>query len=327
MSCWAWSLPSIYRTLPPAQRNEIRVIDGNRQLFSNSRRAPVPVLIPAHNEESVIGRCLHALLEHAESDEFRVIVVANGCSDNTGEVARRFGVEVLETPVASKTAALNLGEKQVSEEDFPRLYLDADLVLSTESARAMCNALHESEALAVAPKFEFDFAGCSWAVRAYYRVWERMSYFDAGRIAGAYALSKEGRERFGEFPELISDDGYVRMHFAPAERRTLQKHVVVLSVPRHLRDLLRIKIRSKFGTSELRDKHPHLFANENADSSLSALRMLTNPRLWRFGWVYMLVNLAAHQQARRRRYNKNLVWERDTSSRVRLTHSTQNERD
>ena len=35
------------------------------------------IIIPAHNEGSVIGRCLRVLLADAKPDEFDVIVVAN----------------------------------------------------------------------------------------------------------------------------------------------------------------------------------------------------------------------------------------------------------
>ena len=48
----------------------------------------VSFVIPAHNEEAVIGRCLTALLAGARRDELDIIVVCNGCTDRTAEVAR-----------------------------------------------------------------------------------------------------------------------------------------------------------------------------------------------------------------------------------------------
>lgn len=279
------------------------------------RMHSIPVLIPAHNEEPVLGRCLGALLADAHPGEFRAIVVANGCTDRTAEVARSQGVEVLETPVGCKTTALNLGESVLGTDDFPRIYLDGDLVLTTATARAICRALDEPDLLAVAPTFHFDLSRSSWAVQSYYRVWETMPYFDAGRIAGAYALSREGRARFGAFPKLTSDDGYVRLHFAPHERRTLADHTVTVSAPRTLRDLIRIKTRSKFGTAELRERHPELFVNEQAAKGLSARRLLRNPALWHRAWVYVLVNLVAERRAARRS-SSDVAWERDASSRA-----------
>ncbi|WP_205315402.1 glycosyltransferase, partial [Nonomuraea lactucae] len=83
------------------------------------------VVIPAHNEEAVLGAGLAALLGGAEPGEFDVVVVANACSDRTAEVARAAGVRVVETPTGGKAGALRLGDAACRA--FPRLYLDADV--------------------------------------------------------------------------------------------------------------------------------------------------------------------------------------------------------
>lgn len=275
------------------------------------------VVIPAHNEEAVIGRCLGALLRDASPGEFRVVVVANGCSDRTADVARAFGdrVVVIDTPTPGKTNALNLGDEAAGDV-FPRIYLDGDLVLSTRAARAIVGAVSTPGSLAAAPRFDFDLDGASWSVRAYYGVWSRMPYFDTGRIAGAFALSREGRSRFGVFPEVISDDGYVRLHFAPHERRTVDAETVRVVAPRTLNDLVKIKTRSKAGTMELRDRFPTLFSNETASEHASARRMLAMPWLWAQCAVYAYVNLVAKRRARARLARSVTVWERDESSRA-----------
>jgi hypothetical protein len=198
---------------------------------------------------------------------------------------------------------------------FPRIYLDGDLVLSTRSARAIVGAVASEGVLAAAPKFRFDLYRVSWAVRAYYRIWSLMPYFDTGRIAGAFALSREGRGRFGAFPKVISDDGYVRLHFAPHERRTVDTETVTVVAPRTLRDLINIKTRSKAGTMELRAGYPHLFANETASEGGSMKRMLRMPWLWPQCVVYAYVNLAAKHRARARLARNESVWDRDESSR------------
>ena len=48
------------------------------------------VIIPAHNEASVIGRTLGRLAPLAAGGQVEVIVACNGCTDNTAEVARGF---------------------------------------------------------------------------------------------------------------------------------------------------------------------------------------------------------------------------------------------
>jgi hypothetical protein len=63
--------------------------------YRTGERGKVAVLIPAHNEQLLIGRTLQRLLPQiTEAD--RVLVVADNCTDNTAPIARSHGVEVLE---------------------------------------------------------------------------------------------------------------------------------------------------------------------------------------------------------------------------------------
>ena len=51
------------------------------------------VIIPAHNEAKVIRRCLEGLLAGAPAgEEPELIVVCNGCSDDTAAIARQVGI-------------------------------------------------------------------------------------------------------------------------------------------------------------------------------------------------------------------------------------------
>ena len=51
----------------------------------------ISVIVPALNEESVIGRCLASLnQQNLPLARFEVIVVDNGSTDRTREIARSF---------------------------------------------------------------------------------------------------------------------------------------------------------------------------------------------------------------------------------------------
>jgi glycosyltransferase involved in cell wall biosynthesis len=83
--------------------------------------------------------------------EMDIIVVANGCTDDTAEVAASFGpaVRVLTLPAASKQDALTAGDRAAA--DFPRIYVDADLELRADDIRALTAALSQPGVLAAAP--------------------------------------------------------------------------------------------------------------------------------------------------------------------------------
>lgn len=279
----------------------------------------ISVVIAAHNEEDVLDRCLGALLRPARKGEIEIAVVCNGCTDRTAEVAREYGpdVRVLETPQASKTGALNLGDAVVS--GFPRFYVDADVTLTLESVRRIVARLAEGDALAAAPVLDLDLRGSSLAVRAYYRVWVRLPYVREGMIGvGVYALSEDGRRRFGRFPDVIADDGYVRTLFDASERVVVDDAPVCVYAPKRLSDLVRIKTRSRLGRYELGQRFPDLVARERGTKSYShaALSLVVLPWLWPAAIVYTAVQVKTRRRARRQLASiDTYVWERDPSSR------------
>ena len=91
------------------------------------------VLIPAHNEETVIGRCLQAIYADARARDL-VLVVADRCTDKTATIARRFGASVLERgpeQEPGRAAARQAGLEQARALDWDAVVmLDADSVIS-----------------------------------------------------------------------------------------------------------------------------------------------------------------------------------------------------
>lgn len=86
----------------------------------------VAVVIPVWNGEAVIGRCLEALSRQTiPRDAYQIIVVDNGSSDSTAEIARGFaGVEVIAETRPGSYVARNLGIGRV---DAPiTAFTDAD---------------------------------------------------------------------------------------------------------------------------------------------------------------------------------------------------------
>ncbi len=280
---------------------------------------PISVVIAAHDEEEVVGRCLDALLEASRPDELEIVVVCNGCTDRTADVARGYGdaVDVIETPRPSKTAALNLGDARVL--GFPRFYVDADVTLPLDSVRLIAARLVEEDALAASPVMNLDLRGSSLAVRAYYRIWMRLPYVREGMIGvGVYALSEEGRRRFGEFPEVIADDGYVRMLFRAVERIHVDDAPVRIYAPEGFSDLVRIKTRSRLGRYQLGQRFPDLVARERTTKSYrnAIWTIIVRPWLWPAAMFYGAVLVQTRRRARRQLTSVNAyVWERDRSSR------------
>ena len=277
----------------------------------------ISIVIPAHNEAAVIERLLRGITTNASADEIEVVVACNGCTDETVKICRDydFPIKVCETTEASKIAGLNLGDATAT--GFPRCYIDADVEVDLETIRAVATALESGATLAAAPRMEVNLERSSLPVRMFYRVWLRLPYHTDGMIgSGFFAVSENGRRRFGSFPEIIADDGFVRAQFGESERKTLQSHYFKIVAPTNLWDLIRVKTRSRLGLWELGRKFPETKAREKKNWSSAARRLWLSPTTWLGGPVYLLVVLVAKFRAKRmiRRLDE-YEWERDESSR------------
>jgi GT2 family glycosyltransferase len=104
-------------------------------------------LIPAHNEEALLGRLLTSLAEaDYPRDRYDVAVVADNCTDATAEVARRAGVTAFErfdTAEKGKGHALRWLMQQVALDEYDAVFIvDADSVVSANVFEA-ANAAFE----------------------------------------------------------------------------------------------------------------------------------------------------------------------------------------
>jgi len=227
------------------------------------------VILPAANEAAWIGTCLAALIaSDPVPGRAEVVVVANGCRDDTAAraramapaaAARGWGLAVLELADGGKPGALNAGEAAAAGE--MRAYLDADVAVSPGLMAQLVLALEGAPARyatgrAVVPR------AASAATRAYARFWQTLPFArDPAPGYGLFAVNAAGRARWGAFPPVISDDTFVRLHFAPAER------VGVAATYRWpmvegLAGLVRVRRRQDAGVAEIAARWPALMANE-----------------------------------------------------------------
>ncbi|MFZ9880233.1 MAG: glycosyltransferase, partial [Phycisphaerales bacterium] len=222
------------------------------------------VVIPAYNEGAGIERCLRSVLSQGVAD-LTVVVVANACRDDTAARARAVPVPagatvlVLDIPEGGKTNALNTGERALREagrDSFPRLFLDGDIELGPNALAPVFAAAAVPTPIVVSAEAEFETSGCSVPVKLFYAA-ERFNPYhfeSAPNGSGTYGVNAAGRARWGEFPAVIADDGFVERQFAASERRTVRaapRVYALVRVPRTLAGLRGISARKRVGNDEL----------------------------------------------------------------------------
>ncbi|MGY3604056.1 MULTISPECIES: glycosyltransferase [unclassified Bradyrhizobium] len=275
------------------------------------------VIIPAHNEEKVLARCLDTLLADSKPGELEILVAANGCTDRTVEIARSYGdrVGVVQIAEASKHAALNAGDEAATV--FPRAYLDADISIGAAAIRSVAEEMDRTGALVGAPRAMIDFEGCPAIVRSFYRVWVQTPWFTDNLVgSGIYVLSDAGHARLGKFPAITNDDQYVHDLFETDERVIASSHQFLVRPPRTVEGLIRRRIRTIVGQRELDKLFGQLPGRARRVSLLEMLRR-RRTNVWDLA-VYIMITKLASFAATRKEQRGDHGWERDETSRIAL---------
>lgn len=227
------------------------------------------VLIPAHNEAAEIAGCLTAVFASKplpEGIHGEVLVLANGCTDQTASIAKAQNVPpgwsliVLEISKGGKLNALNQGDRAVKGN--VRVYLDADVRISPDVLTNLYLALsHDTPAYAAGNPMVV--AGQSVISRAYGRFWVRLPFITQGVPGfGLFAMNNLGRNRWADWPEIIADDTFARLMFSPNERHQVAG-TYHWPLVQGFRNLVRVRRRQNQGVKEIEEMFPALLANDD----------------------------------------------------------------
>ena len=210
----------------------------------------VAVLIAARNEAATIGATLAALAAQDYAGPMHVIVVVNGDTQGTAAVVaarqpewvgqRR--LELVEINTGGKPLAWNTADRRVGD-GAPRIYLDADVQLSANTVSRLVQSV-AGDAPRVAGPGKRAAVGMPMLARICAWAWMRLPWVQGDIVgSGVFAVNPTGRARWGEFPDLIADDGFAVWQFAPSERTVVQACAAHIRFPSRIGDLLRAQRR------------------------------------------------------------------------------------
>ncbi len=264
--------------------------------------AALSIIIPAANESAWVGACLSALAasDPAPPGPVQVIVVANGCTDDTAAQARAAGavladrgwqVEVLELERGSKPGALNAGDRAAVH--AARAYLDADVTVSPPLLAQVMAALAQDIPCYVGASPRITPAQ-SAVTRAYARFWAQVPFNRAAAPGyGLFAVNAAGRARWGDWPDIISDDTFARLHFAPTERVQVPAPYD-WPLPEGFARLVRVRARQNRGVAEIAQRFPALLVNDKkSPAALAAMIGAAPLGFLVYGAVAMAVRMGA----------------------------------
>lgn len=232
------------------------------------------VIVPAANEAGRIGPCLDAVLasdwpDGAVGSGLEIVVAANGCTDDTvaeaetrraAAEARGWRFAVLDLGAVGKLGALNAADRQAR--GATRVYLDADVIVSPRLLEALQTALARDSARYASGQVHIP-APESWISRQYARFYWQVPFMTHGVPGcGLFAVNAAGRARWGDWPEVIADDTFARLNFAPGERIGVAESYDWPLAEGWAR-LVRVRRRQNAGVRQIAERYPELAGNDD----------------------------------------------------------------
>lgn len=167
------------------------------------------VIVPAHNEEQYIGKCLQAIRtaeEQTESGSVQIIAVANRCTDKTAEIAAQYGAEVIENQDKCIASIRNAGAKAAAGEIL--VTVDADTYIAPETFTEIRTLLESGRYIGGGAVPTFDRASLGIAVSTFYVLLQMLPEIIRcrGMLSGAvFWCRKSDFDAVGGFdPSLVS---------------------------------------------------------------------------------------------------------------------------
>jgi cellulose synthase/poly-beta-1,6-N-acetylglucosamine synthase-like glycosyltransferase len=228
------------------------LLPARRPAETNPALAPdhIAVVVPAHNEEIDIARCVTSLLACEQpTGQFSVYVVADNCTDNTADCARAAGAKVLERHDAEKRGkghALEYAFNRLLKEPIDAvLIIDADTVVEPNFIRA-CEQVFAEGADAVQCRYTVNNPEASRRTRLMHVA-----------LLAFNVLRPRGRERWG-FSVGISGNGFGLSrnvlqsvpYCAPSVVEDLEYHLALVWADKRVRFVDTTSVRADMPTEK-----------------------------------------------------------------------------
>ncbi|MEI8339173.1 MAG: glycosyltransferase family 2 protein [bacterium] len=165
----------------------------------------ISLIIPAHNEEKYLGRCLKSVTEHAK-DLFEIIVIDNASKDKTSEVAKAFpGVRVVLESKKGLTKARQRGLLEAKGDILA--YIDADTYVSENWFSVIKREFAKNKNLAClsGPYKYYDIPKLHQIFVSVYWYFGYITYLFTNYmiVGGNFAIRKDVIEKMGGFDTTI----------------------------------------------------------------------------------------------------------------------------
>jgi glycosyltransferase involved in cell wall biosynthesis len=173
-------------------------------MWHHTRRMHLSIIVPAFNEARLIERCLQSLTASLATNSkptftSEVIVVDNNSTDNTAELAKQAGAQVVFEPINQIGRARNVGAAQATGDWL--LFLDADSLLSPGLLADILRLIEEGKHVGCGSTLRMD--GLPWWAGMTLRFWTAVSVLCRWAAGALVVCRRDAFQEVGGFDQNL----------------------------------------------------------------------------------------------------------------------------
>tara|TARA_Y100000310_G_scaffold158305_1_gene157728 strand:+ start:1470 stop:2522 length:1053 start_codon:yes stop_codon:yes gene_type:complete len=187
----------------------LKILNKNKQLQRKQQTPPISIIIPAHNEEENIKEKIENTKQlDYPKNKVEIIVVANGCTDKTFEVAKSTKVQVYESE-QGKRNAINKGLEHAKHNFI--VITDADARVTPNALKNLSSLVHGNVGAACSFTKLKKGSQWYWKSKNSYQKKDWKTRYQEGKLDTLCTLDGKcmlyNRKHFEKFPkDSLADD-------------------------------------------------------------------------------------------------------------------------
>lgn len=238
----------------------------------DSQLRTVSFIVPVHNGEKFLGTKLRSILAlNYPRELMQILVVSDGSTDRTNDIAREFeadGVRLIVAPRGGKPAAINAGVPFASGEIL--VFNDVRQTLHPESLRQLIACFGDTTVGAVSAQLSIGQGetsaerdtGLYWRYELWIRHQMSRIHSTFGCTGAYYGLRRSLFEPIP--PETLIDDAWLPLTaLLKGYRLVLETEARMYDFPTELKSEFQRKVRTQAGLYQMFWLLPGLFSSKN----------------------------------------------------------------
>lgn len=228
----------------------------------------ISIIIPVLNEEENLRKLIPTIFQNSSGNQFEIIVVDGGSTDNSASIARHLGAKVIQSPERSRAAQMNLGAKNATGGIF--YFVHADTIIHPDFETDIIQAV-SSGIDAGCYRYQFDSSSFLLKMNAWFT---RFNGILAGGGDQTLFIRREVFESLGGYEEyytIMEDFELVGRLKKKYNFQVLPKSIVVSARKYETNSWLRVQLANL-------TVFTLYFFNKSPDSLKSIYRRMLNYR-------------------------------------------------